>query len=341
MGRWFGYRPGYSDLCRIWLSPEAEGWYEHISESIEELRDEIRKMEKAKLTPKDFGLKVRSHPDSLIVTARNKMGSGEKVNVKIGLANRFIETSTLSRDPKHIQDNKLFTTKLIQQMGISNIDSNMRSGNYLWKNVNVNYITQFISSFKNHFRSFLTTTEPVVDYITERNSDELKDWDVVLISLKQDGIEDNSLGVKILRQNRSVSRDSEYSKDHIVVTNSRRIASPSMEAIGIDDEIIEGARNSYRNEKNDSEISRMPGSKYREIRTRPLLILHLLTMLKPKNPNVVDEIQEPLLNEGIIGWSISFPKTNKEEKTVDYMVNTTWWNESYPSEFDEEDEADD
>ena len=45
MGRWFGYRPDYQDLCRIWMPEEAEGWYEHISGSIEELRDELRSME--------------------------------------------------------------------------------------------------------------------------------------------------------------------------------------------------------------------------------------------------------------------------------------------------------
>src|SRR4029078_12197966 len=74
MGRWFGYRPDYEDLCRIWMPPEAIGWYEHITESIEELRDELRGMERAGRTPKDFGLKVRSHPDTLSVTARNKLG---------------------------------------------------------------------------------------------------------------------------------------------------------------------------------------------------------------------------------------------------------------------------
>ena len=30
MGRWFGYRPDYQDLCRIWMPEAAQGWYEHI-----------------------------------------------------------------------------------------------------------------------------------------------------------------------------------------------------------------------------------------------------------------------------------------------------------------------
>ena len=92
MGRWFGYRPGYEDLCRIWMPAEAQGWYEHISESIDELREEMRRMEQAKLTPAEFGLRVRTHPDSLIVTARNKMRTAQLLPVRVGLSGRFIET---------------------------------------------------------------------------------------------------------------------------------------------------------------------------------------------------------------------------------------------------------
>ena len=81
MGRWFGYRPDYEDLCRVWMPEEAESWYRHIAISIEELREEMRRMEDANATPEQFGLKVRSHPDTLIVTARNKMGTGEQIVV--------------------------------------------------------------------------------------------------------------------------------------------------------------------------------------------------------------------------------------------------------------------
>ena len=62
MGRWFGYRPGYQDLCRIWMPEEAQGWYEHIAESTESLRDEMRNMEAVGATPADFGLKGQKSP---------------------------------------------------------------------------------------------------------------------------------------------------------------------------------------------------------------------------------------------------------------------------------------
>jgi len=37
MGRWFGYRDGYADLCRVYMHPEAVSWYSHISSVTEEL----------------------------------------------------------------------------------------------------------------------------------------------------------------------------------------------------------------------------------------------------------------------------------------------------------------
>jgi hypothetical protein len=49
-------------------------------------------MEQANATPMQFGLAVRSHPSALMVTARNKMGSGEK-HVQVGLSNSFVETT--------------------------------------------------------------------------------------------------------------------------------------------------------------------------------------------------------------------------------------------------------
>ena len=31
MGRWFGYRPGYVDLCRLFTSRELNEWFCHIT----------------------------------------------------------------------------------------------------------------------------------------------------------------------------------------------------------------------------------------------------------------------------------------------------------------------
>ena len=65
MGRWFGYRNDYEDICKIWMTENMKEDYEHITTSVLELMDEIRQLQKSDRAPIDFGLKVLSHPDSL------------------------------------------------------------------------------------------------------------------------------------------------------------------------------------------------------------------------------------------------------------------------------------
>ena len=77
MCRWFGYRPGYLDLCKIFLPAGSLEWYSYISEVIEEIYRELENMKLQEKTPKDFGLKVRDHPGAMMVTARTKMSSAE------------------------------------------------------------------------------------------------------------------------------------------------------------------------------------------------------------------------------------------------------------------------
>ena len=153
MGRWFGYRPEYKDLCRIWMPEEAHGWYEHIAESIEGLRDEIRSMQAMGATPEEFGLKVRSHPDTLIVTARNKMGTGERVVVNIGLANKFVETHMLRRDQGSFGANRAAAARLVAGIatrGIQPSADDEGGFGWLFRGVPAAPIVEFLTEFRNH-----------------------------------------------------------------------------------------------------------------------------------------------------------------------------------------------
>ena len=42
MGRWFGYRPGYVDLCRLYTTDELREFYSHITMATDELRTGVR-----------------------------------------------------------------------------------------------------------------------------------------------------------------------------------------------------------------------------------------------------------------------------------------------------------
>ena len=79
MGRWFGYRPGYVDLCRLFISHRLNEWFCHIALSSEELRNEFDVMaDKAGSNPEQYALRVRTHPGLLQISASNKIRRAEK-----------------------------------------------------------------------------------------------------------------------------------------------------------------------------------------------------------------------------------------------------------------------
>lgn len=81
MGRWFGYRPGYEDLPRIWMPEDLAEEFSFLALVEEEIRRDMRRLERMAVTPKEFGLRVRSHPGRLSITAANKMAHADLVQV--------------------------------------------------------------------------------------------------------------------------------------------------------------------------------------------------------------------------------------------------------------------
>lgn len=329
MGRWFGYRPGYEDLCRIWMPPEAQGWYEHISESVEELRDELRRMEAARLTPRDFGLRVRSHPDALIVTARNKMRSAEDVAVSISLAGHFIETYALDRSAAALASNRQAAMNLVSRLEKISPAPRGSNGNRLWQGVEFEAVVEFLEHFRNHPRSLQTEVRPVLEFIRAGSHAELARWDIAVVGrgglAGPDGLVDSDLDV--LCQQRSIGKDS--TSDFILIGDRNRVSSRGVEAIGLDPAVRKAAEDAYAATLRKTDGVNFPDRIYRAPRTRPLLVIQPLELRQD---------DRRLLPAPAIAWSISFPAdASFDHRTVSYMVNTRWWKDYVGEEAEDED----
>jgi hypothetical protein len=68
MGRWFGYRPGYLDCCKLFITQDSIDKYDLVTRTIEELETEFRKMEEKDKTPENFVIRVKKHPGTLKIT---------------------------------------------------------------------------------------------------------------------------------------------------------------------------------------------------------------------------------------------------------------------------------
>ena len=114
MGRWFGYRPGYSDLCRLYTTAELRDWYRDITAANQELLNLFDHMAAVGGTPEDFGLRVKSHPDGLLVTAPAKMRHGK--TMQLSFSDTISETIVFHRDPEVIDSNFELVEQLVEQL---------------------------------------------------------------------------------------------------------------------------------------------------------------------------------------------------------------------------------
>ena len=117
MGRWFGYRIGYDDLCRLYTSPELKQNFIDINVASEELRARVKYMQEQDRTPKDFGLAVKTSP-GLMITSKLKMQDGKVINPNITRTSR--QTTTNTWEENKLLSNLELTNEFIEKLGKEN-----------------------------------------------------------------------------------------------------------------------------------------------------------------------------------------------------------------------------
>jgi hypothetical protein len=324
MGRWFGYRHGYQDLCRIWMPREAVAWYSHIADATEELHAELGRMDQAKLTPMDFGLAVRADPSTLMVTARNKVGSSKEITVRVGLSERFVETARVRADRNALDHNRAAAKQLISNLSENGYSSHTAirpsgksetpAGGYLLREVPVSIIEAFLINWINADQNITTQTSPILDYILSRKVDELAHWDLHIAgNLSGEDCEVFD-GWPIVPRERTVLL-SDLTKGFLSFGGEKmRVSDRADERIGIPSSIAEELEREYR-AKNQG--VNYPGRIYRTERT-PLFSLYVVKVKRPKDE---EEIPSNFPHQPVIAWSISFPKSAIPDKRVDYVIN--------------------
>ncbi len=190
MGRWFGYRDGFVDTCRIFANHELLRNYSHIAIAFEELKGLFEEMaaEDPPKSPDEFGLRVQSHP-SMIITNAMKMKSGTPIN--LNFSGKMSETVVFWNRADKIDKNIISVENLVLNIGKSDNELEQgRPGVSIWKNVSSDKILEFINNYENHPSSTKMRTEVINEYITKANSlptPELTCWTVVLFGKKLNG----------------------------------------------------------------------------------------------------------------------------------------------------------
>jgi len=182
MARWFGYRNGYDDLCRLWIEPDAAADFRFVYEQIEELRDDLRRMDELKLTPVRFGLAVKKHPGTLLVTARNKMKAAQSRPRTVSLTGRTIESTKLSPCPHVAAANLESVHQLVRDVESTVGAIEPQSGGSSWpQSVDVPkvLVSRFLASFQAADSAVLFDNNVLSDFALSARVESMQTWRVV------------------------------------------------------------------------------------------------------------------------------------------------------------------
>jgi len=293
MARWFGYRPGYNDLCKVYLPDNIATNFGVIIEIIEELYDRFKSMHKMRKTPEEYGLFVRRHPDSALqITAKNKMKNVRNVVIEMNLEGSLKESAWLPKDENKRQSNYNLVVNLINYLSKNAEYSEKRNPNHLWFNLSKEYVLSFLEKFSVYSSDpYGLKSRMPIEFIKQFILTDPRKWDVALYN--GSGYEHYICDYKINLEERIAFDKGEY-----IEINRRRISSGNVGAA-------------------ESIVLENPPKHYIEIRnmmTKPLIMIH---MLKLKG--------DGFSNEPYPAIGICIPgDATTGSKIVSISANTVW-----------------
>lgn len=318
MGRWFGYRPNYGDIVKVWMSQEAIDWYSQITRATSELKNEIDKMRNAHQTPRDFGLKVRQDPGALIVTARNKMRTATDITCPVTVSGNLLETPRLKAARTILAENeKSFKTfvKSLADIGTRLHDDERTKGHYYWKHVPGEAVAQLLLDFETNPWHLSFNGRALAEFIQEHNWSD--GWDVVLIksgtgSAYPGGVQ---CGDEVLEIPETEARNILADKKMISVSGTKlRVGAGGCTRIGLTKDEIKKAKEKFLSIPKNIGKKNVPDKTYLISGRPPILMLHIIQADYTKSEN---KDLPPFL----FALGVGFPETADSTETANYKVN--------------------
>ena len=331
MGRWFGYRPRYEDLCRLYTTPALQKAYAEITAANDELRREFDEMAALDARPEDFGLRVRTSPAGLDVTARNKIRRG--IKVKLSYSGDLPETVAFDLRDSAVSRNFEVLERFVTRLDTSY--PHTEAGSVVWtgvpgEEIADGFLDEYVSSNALRVRATF-----IAKYIRLcRQVGELGSCTVRLVSSQQ-----GKLRLKIGKHEiglitRAAINDFRAEERYRI----RRILSPIDESRDLDQGQFARALADTRKAANGKSDKNGRPRKVPDIPTgRPLRLQRrsdqALLMLYP----LVNPIGADL--PPLVGYAISFP-FSKHPTETEYVVNEIWQRQAFDEDADSDEDPD-
>lgn len=345
MGRWFGYRNGYDDLCQIWAARDSVEYYKEISIATEELKEDLKRMFESKLTPKEFGIRVRDESEKLQITAANKMRNAYSVLDLMTYWGGVFETPYASTNIVNNQTNIAAVKRLLQTIKESGLYFSSLRGSIsdgqtkIVRDVPCNTIKALLSKIETTPDNRKFNPREIVKFIEDEFCDKLALWDVALHSGMGDVVYQISDEVAI----RTAKRDVYISGGHLCFTGRGVLGGNSDGQIGLDDATIAIVKQRFYDTVKDPTRALPNVAWYKFTETRkPLLIVYFIrpdTESKYKPEPALEKYKELLGDQPIIGFAVGFPANGaREARSIKYKGNKTYQRQLFENIIEEDED---
>jgi len=182
MGRWFGFRNGYEDLTRIYMTDELAGWFSDLALVEHELREDIQVYESQNLTPLQLGTRILEHP-AMLVTSHLKQRFATTITVEQSYSAQVVQTVRFPfRRPDDLiallDDNLQAARTFLQHLGVP--ERWNRSGP-VWPGVTPEAVLEFLRNYRVDPEAHSLSLPLVRAYIERQNElGELRTWTVLI-----------------------------------------------------------------------------------------------------------------------------------------------------------------
>ncbi|MBY4570363.1 hypothetical protein ACN95_10070 [Gordonia sihwensis] len=308
MGRWFGFRTGYEELPRIWMTKGLQHAFRHLALVEHEMRQDMEVYELQGVTPSEAAVKIRTHP-TLRVTA--KMGAAKPQRISYAgarLQTRFF----LRNDEDWLSTNWAAADQLLSQAQRRVRAVDLHNGGKLFKGVSVSIVRNFLESFQILPDQSDMDTGMILRYIDQQNAlddAQLTSWNVALMS--GTGSACSIGGIELTSVVRAPYRDGGALADIKTLM--------SKEDLVVDIEDISAATARDRTEA-QLKLERMARH---ETSSRGLLVLYPIDQNSEPASERSKQVREKMNAAGpLVGLALVFPKTTYSKSERDSVQST-------------------
>lgn len=334
MGRWFGYRPGYLDLVRIYVSNIMASNFFHLATVEQELREDISRMQDNNERPIDIALKIRDH-DFLFITNKRVLKKNGTLASSSYSGSKNQASHLFINDRIKAMENFEAVKNLLKVLEEKKLRAEIKFPSFknciLYKNITSDIVLKFLSDydFSEADRKFKYSL--MGEYISKLNKlGELNNWSIAIISTnttspsKLINLDVNDL--KIFGVTRRYSRNySENIENHGVVVKNMTV--PRDELIDLDD--LEGIDVGKILEQSSLVGSVNPIRNLRP-KDRGLILIypiytHSNLTSEEKRGLEHNEMFKPVVADfkHLFGIVAVFPPTGQEKFEFSYIANAT------------------